>query len=67
MDNDTLQDLAQHLAYHASVGFAECRDLPSCEEPTAEASGRTEGHDMEFVVEHNGLKFTITVEQHAAT
>ncbi len=61
-----LQDLAQHLAYHASIGFAECRDMDPPAEPTAEASGRTEGLDMEFVVEHNGHKFTITIEQHAA-
>jgi hypothetical protein len=60
---DMLQDLAQHLAYHASVGFAECRDMDPPLEPTAEHSGRTDGHDMEFIVEHAGRKFTVTIEE----
>lgn len=60
-----LLDLAQHLAYHASIGFAECRELeiPADGEPNAELAGRTDGNDAEFTVSHGGVKFLITVER----
>jgi hypothetical protein len=60
-----LADLAEHLAYHASVGFAECRglDLPEGRVPTPEATGRTDGEDVEFTVCHEDVEYLVTVER----
>lgn len=60
---DMIQDLAEHLAYHASVGYAECRDMEPPAVPQVVDDGRTDGHDREFVVEHAGRKFSVTVEE----
>lgn len=62
---DMIQDLAEHLAYHASIGYAECRDMDAADLKVPEVvdEGRTDGHDREFVVEHAGRKFTVTIEE----
>lgn len=54
-----LEDLAQHLAYHASVGFAECRDMDPPAVPAIEV-----GVNVAFSVEHAGKHFRIVVEEY---
>lgn len=60
-----LADLAGHLAYHAHIGFAECRDMdaPASAPPTPEPTGRTEDGDLAFEVEHQGKRFRVEVEE----
>lgn len=64
MDN-LLQDLAEFLAYHASVNYRECRDIMGADNmqvPQVIASGRTDC-DVEFTVTHLGREFTVVIEE----
>lgn len=58
-----IHDLAQHLAYHASVGFCECRDMEPVAVPAVIDDGRTEGLDREFIVDLHGRRFSVTIEE----
>jgi hypothetical protein len=56
-----LKKLAQYLAYHSSVGFADCNDLPGSEEPDLIETGTSEA-DLYFIIEQAGHKFSITIK-----
>lgn len=58
-----LEDLVGHLAYHASVGFAECRDM---DPPPVPAPAPKEGEEAwEFAVQHEGRTFVVAVREQA--
>jgi hypothetical protein len=59
MDED-LKDLAEHLAYHASTGYAECRYLDAPPQPDVEPSFVVDD-GLGFEVEHRGRRFTVIV------
>ena len=62
--NELLDDLSQHLAHHASIGFAAFRrrEHPQVV-PKPEWTGRTDDMDREFTVTHQDRQFCITVEE----
>lgn len=54
---DMLEDLSDHIKYHATIGYAECRDFG-----TGAGAMMFEG-DKHFVVQHEGRLFKITIEE----
>jgi hypothetical protein len=54
-----LKDLADHLAHHASVGFAECRGMEAPKDPPIPSMVREEL--ATFVVTHEGVAYRVTV------
>lgn len=59
---DMLQDLREHLIYHATVGYAECRDMDAVDEKGEAIKPIFEG-DKHFVVKHGDRLFKITIEE----
>lgn len=59
------EDLCEHLAYHAGIGFAECRDMdpPADEEPAVSSDLVREHPTYSFAVVHGGITYRVTVEQ----
>jgi hypothetical protein len=57
----TLDDLAAHLAYHASIGFAECCDIdpPS----TPRIMPQVNGAGVQFTTELDGRSFCVRLHQ----